>query len=77
MLLELHKPPQKQPLTSRSFSPCLPPGMKWLIPQSSVPLLCGKGEAVTTSLAVFHLEACFMHNVNQTFLDGSGLQAEY
>lgn len=48
MLLELHNPPKKQPPAGRSVTPCLSPGMKWLIPpQSSVHLLCGKGEAVT------------------------------
>lgn len=42
------QPPKKQLPARRSVTPCLPPGMKWLIPpQSSVPLLCGKGEAVT------------------------------
>lgn len=77
MWLELHNPSKKQPPTSRFVTLFLSPGMKWLIPQSSLPLLCGKGEAVTPSLGIFYLEACFIHSMNQTFLDGTGLQAEY
>lgn len=39
--MELHKTTKRQPPASRSVIPCLSPGTKELIPQSSVPLLSG------------------------------------
>lgn len=78
MLLELHNPRKKQPPTSRSVTLCLPPGVKWLIPpQSSVPLSVVKEKQWPHLWAFSTSKPGFIHSVNQTFLDGTGLQAEY